>query len=197
MTRTARPSRPQRPVTALRRPVRRTARGLSQAPRLTIRVANNQSVLRIRSSELRRIARMTLIAEKVQSAEISIAVVDDATIHRLNRRHLDHDFPTDVLSFLLESETETDSDEAARAEGRPSKLRRIDGEVILSSETAVRSAERLKLRAADEAALYLVHGLLHLCGYDDMTPKRRRAMRRRECAILCSLGVPEGPRPTK
>jgi probable rRNA maturation factor len=191
----ARPSRPARCAPAFRPSLRRSARSRTQTSRrLTVRVLNFPKQPPVTSAELRRIARATLAAEKVGSADISVAVVDDATIRRLNRRHLNHDYATDVLSFLFESQPSTGC--AAGLDHAAAHGHHIDGEVILSAEMAIRTADRLKTRAADEMAVYLVHGLLHLCGYDDQTPRRRRAMRSRERAILFSLDEP-GRRPRK
>ena len=90
--------------------------------------------------------------EGVEPASISIALVDDATIHAINRKHLGHDWPTDVISFLLS--------EPARPE--------LAGELVVSAEMAAAhgAASRRSTRWT-ELSLYVVHGLLHLCGYDD------------------------------
>ena len=164
-----------------------TARPPSPA-RFAISVRNEQAHLSIPAGRIRKIARMVLAAEEVAGATISVALVDNRTIHRLNRKHLNHDFETDVLSFLFDSESE-----AIAAPKKPHSLRgknlRIDGEIVISAEMAVQSAPRFGLSASDELALYLVHGLLHLCGYDDLTDVERRLMRKRERAILKLLGV--------
>ena len=92
-------------------------------------------------------------------ASLSIAVVDDAAIRAVNRRHLDHDWPTDVISFpLLRARRRRTL--AASWSSRPRWRPR--------SPPSVASTRRR------EFALYLVHGLLHLCGYDDQTDAERR-----------------------
>ena len=103
---------------------------------------------------------------------LSIAVVDDSTIHRLNREFLDHDEPTDVISFVLEREGE-----------------RLDGEVIASAETAIAAAREIGWPAADELLLYVIHGTLHLVGFDDLTAEARAEMRGRERHYLALMGV--------
>ena len=130
------------------------------------------------AARLREIARTALAAENVSAATVSIAVVSGKTMRRLNRTHLNHDFDTDVLSFLFESAS------ASRGRGRS-----IDGEVILSVDMARRVAPQVGSSVADELSLYLVHGLLHLCGYDDLSQSDRRAMKSRESAILKLLGI--------
>jgi probable rRNA maturation factor len=62
--------------------------------------------------------------------------------------------------------------------------KRLDGEIIISAETALRNASRFGCRPVDEVELYLVHGLLHLCGYNDLSAAQRRLMRAREADIL-------------
>ena len=144
-----------------------------------IDINDDQDRLELPADWLREIVEHTLTQEQVRSAEISVAVVDNATIWRLNRRHLQHDYPTDVLSFLLESDPETPSRSGPRGAGR-----RIEGEVIVSAEMALQMSAQYHWRGADELCLYLVHGLLHLCGYDDLTPDEQIIMRQRERDIL-------------
>jgi probable rRNA maturation factor len=119
------------------------------------------------------LARRVLEAEGVSRAEISIVLVDDPTIHDVNRRHLDHDWPTDVISFVL-----SDPDEEM-----------LSGELIVSYETAARMAERDGVLAWTELVLYVVHGLLHLCGHDDLTEEGAAAMRWREGELLAAEGL--------
>lgn len=184
----------RRPARSNSRPARKRVTSASGRPRVKsvstrqfkIDVVNQQAGLRIVSSRLRRVARQTLDAERVRRATISIALVDNRTIHRLNRRHLNHDYETDVLSFLFESETDQFVNAAVSSESR-AKNRSIDGEIVISAEMAAQAADRFGWSAAQELELYLVHGLLHLCGYDDGTISERRLMRRRERSILKSL----------
>jgi probable rRNA maturation factor len=144
--------------------------------------------LSVPAGRIRRIARVVLENEEVSGATISVALVDNGTIHCLNRQHLSHDEETDVLSFLFESKP---SVPAARAgTNRPrGKGCRIDGEVVISAEMALESAPRFGWSAPEELTLYLVHGLLHLCGYDDLTDVERRVMRNREREMLSLLGI--------
>jgi probable rRNA maturation factor len=103
----------------------------------------------------------------IERATLSIAIVDDPTIHRLNRQYLDHDYPTDVLSFLLERDE-----------------RGLEGEVIVSVDTAARRAVEFGWSTADELLLYVIHGTLHLVGYDDQTESTRAEMRAAERRML-------------
>lgn len=141
-----------------------------------IETSNQQAVVPIDEASLEKAAAATLQAEGISTAQISLAVVDSATMRSLNKQHLQHDYDTDVLSFLLE--------EAIQPSGRA-----IDGEVIVSPTIALKQASRFDWSVADELCLYVVHGTLHLCGYDDATDQLRATMRDREIAILGSLGL--------
>lgn len=152
-----------------------------------IEIANEQASLVIDDEQLRNVAKVVLEAEEIESAVISIAIVDDATLRQLNVRHLNHDYDTDVLSFLLECESTDDSaDDHSAPRGRG---KRIEGEVIASADMAARMAIEYKWRPNDELILYVVHGLLHLAGYDDLTDAEREIMRAREREILTRLGL--------
>ena len=108
------------------------------------------------------------MAKAVSRASISIALVDDAAIHRVNRAYLDHDCPTDVISFLL-----SEPDDAE-----------LTGELVVSTQTALAMSAQLKVPAWSELVLYVVHGLLHLCGYDDRSDEDVRIMRAHEKMAL-------------
>jgi probable rRNA maturation factor len=163
-----------------------------------LEISNRQTHVRIGAAYIRKVARAVLDAEEVASARISVALADNATVRRINREYLTHDYDTDVLSFLFESVSDPKEGTAPRSRGmaQPRKTarprgfgRRIDGEVLASAEMAVQMAERFGWSPRDELTLYLVHGLLHLCGYDDLSPHERRIMRDRERAVLATLGI--------
>jgi probable rRNA maturation factor len=137
--------------------------------------------LAVADDRLREAALATFAAEGIASAELSLVLTDDEEIHRLNRAWLQHDYPTDVISFLL-----NDGES-------PAGERRIEGELILSVDTAARAAADEGWSLEAEVLLYLVHGLLHLCGYDDGSDADRAIMRKRERDILCQLHLcPDG-----
>ena len=141
------------------------------AVEIVIEIANHQDCLRLDLRRLRTAVRRALRAARVAKARISVAVVDDATIARLNWRYLRHPGPTDVLSFLLDSRAG------------------LEGEVIVSAEAALRSAPHFGLPPRDELILYAVHGTLHLAGYDDRTPQQSEEMRKRETEVLKSMEI--------
>jgi probable rRNA maturation factor len=140
---------------------------------IAVEVSDAQPHLRVEPAWLAGLARGVLEREGVARATISVALVDDATIHELNRRHLGHDWPTDVISFVLSEPGEV-----------------LAGELVISAEMAAATAREAGVDPAAELALYLVHGLLHLCGYDDRDAAAAEAMRRKEEEALAAAGLP-------
>ena len=142
-------------------------------------LANQQSSHDVDEERLLTAARRVLADAELDPAAISLAVIADATIHALNRRFLDHDWPTDVLSFVLE---ETGG--------------HLEGEVVLSADTAATVARECGWSASDEQLLYVIHGMLHLVGYDDLSDEDAQAMRRAERFYLreCGVDLPENAR---
>ena len=146
---------------------------------ISVEVCNEQSALPVDTALTRRAVSVVLAGESVTSATISVAVVDDPTMRELNRRYLNHDYNTDVLSFLLE---ESDG--------------QLDGEIIVSADTAVLRAGEFDWSAGNELLLYVIHGTLHLTGYDDHCDAERGHMRRKEMQYLKELGLdPESADP--
>jgi len=130
----------------------------------------------LRRRPLSTLARRVLAAEDVSGlVELSIAVTDDETVRELNRRYRHENAATDVLSFSLE---EPSGFPAARSGPRPL------GEVVISYPTARRQAEAAGHGIEAELAHLLVHGILHLLGYDHESPREAREMRAREEALL-------------
>jgi probable rRNA maturation factor len=141
-------------------------------PSFQILIANEQSTLVVDEAKLVAAVQSVLADSSYQSAMVSVAVVDDPTIHAINRQYLQHDYPTDVLSFVLEDDG-----------------RQLQGELVVSADTAARNAVDYGWSAADELLLYLVHGTLHLVGHRDKEPAEIAAMRGAETAHMLQLGV--------
>lgn len=159
---------------------------------LALDITDQQSLLAVDHDRLRMAVARVLTAEQIASAEISLALVDDAEIRRVNREFLGHDYATDVISFVLNDEASPlDEKRSSRVpENAPPHL---EGELIVSTETALREAAAHGWTPADELLLYVVHGLLHLCGYDDLTDEARPVMRAREREVLAGWQlVPTG-----
>ena len=140
-----------------------------------VSIASPQATTPIDRARMRAAAQAVLGGEGIKEAEISLAFVDNPTIHRLNQRYLQHDEPTDVLSFPL---SEPNS-------------KRLAGELVIGAEIAQTQAASHGHDVQAELALYVIHGLLHLCGYDDDTEAGAKEMRQRERQYLHQLGLPD------
>ena len=130
--------------------------------------------------KLTAVIEATLRHHHVAYASISVALVGDKQIAELNATHLNHDGPTDVLTFdLLEK-----NDRSGNASNR-----RIEGELVVSVDTAAREAQARRHDITTELALYVAHGTLHLLGFDDQTCEDAKRMHLLEDDILSSVGV--------
>ncbi len=125
---------------------------------------------RVDRPRLARIARRTLRAENAR-ADLTLYVTTDAEIRALNRQFHATNAATDVLSFPAE--------EIGRTAKRP-----YLGDVVISYDRARAQARSARWRISDELDLLAVHGILHLLGYDDLTPRPRAQMWKRQGEIL-------------
>jgi probable rRNA maturation factor len=142
---------------------------------MRISVSCPQETVIIDRKRMRQVAETVLFGEGIDNAEISLAFVDNQTIQQLNRRYLEHDEPTDVLSFPA-------------SDGPKNKL---GGELVIGAEVACAEAESREHPLEAELALYVIHGLLHLLGYDDRNGEGRAKMRAKEKHYLRELGYPD------
>jgi probable rRNA maturation factor len=120
------------------------------------------------------------------AAELGITFADDAEVRRLNRDWRGQDRPTNVLSFAL-----------AEGEATPGPGPRMLGDVVLALQTVEAEAEAEGKRVADHAAHLVVHGILHLLGYDHSSEADALRMEGLEARILASFGIadPYAPAP--
>jgi rRNA maturation RNase YbeY len=130
--------------------------------------------IRIREKNLNRIAQRILDGAGAPDSELSLELVGDGRMQRLNRRYRRRDSPTDVLSFPMRE-----------ANGPRTRLL---GDVVISLDAADRQAGAGGWSMEEELLRLLTHGILHLLGYDhERGPAEARRMRRKEQAILRSL----------
>jgi probable rRNA maturation factor len=147
-------------------------------PGLKVAVSSSPAGLRLPSeSSLRGIAdasRQLLRAAGVRRAEISVVCLSGTKMRQLNRKHLGHDYVTDVVTFDL----------SVGAVHEPPVL---CGEIYICSTEAVRNAKLYGESVGREILRYVAHGILHLLGSDDETPAQRERMRRQEDELLTAL----------
>jgi probable rRNA maturation factor len=129
---------------------------------------------------VKKIVRQVLKAEGVTPPyEVSLVFTDSATVQRLNRDYRGVDEPTDVLAFYMLSQKGADSSFALPPDG----ITRL-GEVIISYPQAAEQAKEQGHSPERELALLVIHGILHLLGYDHEEPAEERKMRKRERELL-------------
>ncbi|MBW8004337.1 MAG: rRNA maturation RNase YbeY [candidate division NC10 bacterium] len=138
---------------------------------MRIEIRNRQKRRRVGLSRLKRVGEKTLYVLGRPRNEVSVLLVGDRAIRRLNQTYLNHDRSTDVLAF-------------PQQKGSPSPQPHLLGDVVISVETAARQAKEHGYSLDQELALLLVHGILHLLGYDDTTPAARRRMWAKQARLL-------------
>jgi probable rRNA maturation factor len=141
-------------------------------PDVAISLIDRQTAHAVDEEQLLQATRSVIEDSAFTSAAVSLAVVDDVTIHDLNRRYLGHDWATDVLSFVLDNENG-----------------HLEGEVVISADTAAAVAEEVGWASGAEQLLYVIHGALHLVGYNDTTPAEQEQMREAEERYLRRFGL--------
>lgn len=134
---------------------------------------------------LRRLVKEALAVHSAErEVELSLLITDDATVHGLNKRYRGVDRTTDVLSFALEAD---EGVEAGAGFVMPPDERVHLGEVVVSYPKAAKQAAERNHAVEDEVALLVVHGVLHLLGYDHDKPDREREMRSLEQKALSAV----------
>jgi probable rRNA maturation factor len=131
---------------------------------------------RIRPVDCKLLARVTraLLRNLLQkeSFDLSVCLVDAPESTRLNEKFLQHRGSTDVITFDY---------------GDASEPELLSGEIFVCLDEAVKQARRFRTSWQSELVRYVVHGILHLCGYDDRKPRARRTMKREEDRLVKQL----------
>lgn len=141
---------------------------------ISVSIASPQELVALEYAYLKDCVRTVLAGEQIKEAKVNLAFVDDATIAGLNKRFLEHDGPTDVITFPYSG----------------CGARRLEGEVVIGVQVAQREAAERGHDVNTELCLYVIHGTLHLCGYDDRSQRDAADMRRKEREYLQQLKLP-------
>jgi probable rRNA maturation factor len=146
----------------------------SKIPAVTLEVSNRQRIRKINPRSVKEIAAATLAELKIQESELGIVLVGAKEMATLNESFLGHEGPTDVITF--------DYSES----GSPAGIR---GEIFICISEAERQAKLFGTGWQSEVVRYLIHGILHLAGYDDLQPVARKKMKREEERLVRKLAA--------
>ena len=134
-----------------------------------IELRNSQKSLDIEVASVAELCRFVLEEAGFPGCDLSVSLVEDREIVRLNDRYFGKKGPTDVISFPMEEKA---------------KDGMLLGDVVVCVPQAVRAADERGLAVEEELSLYLIHGILHLLGQRDDGPEERRRMEKRQQALL-------------
>jgi len=141
-------------------------------------------------SWLQSVAEQVLIAQEVSSdIELSLVITSQERVRQLNRDYLSRDEPTDVLAFSMLPELPAEGELGVPPFITPPDGVLHLGEVIISYPQAVIQAEEHHHSVKKEIAILIIHGVLHLLGYEHDKPELERQMRAREAEILSQVEV--------
>ncbi|TVM01016.1 MAG: rRNA maturation RNase YbeY [Candidatus Brocadia sp. WS118] len=139
---------------------------------MKLEIINLQKHYPIEQNKIKKLVRRVLKIEK-RDAELNLVFIDNKGIKEINKKFLGHNYATDVLSFAYHESPLNNT---------------IAGEILVSVEMAVQQAQNRACSAEGEIALYLIHGVLHLLGYDDKKKGDAKRMHQREGDLLARLG---------
>jgi rRNA maturation RNase YbeY len=112
--------------------------------------------------EITRLLEKVIRKEKRLSGDLNFIITTDKSVNKINREFLNHDYFTDVISFNYESGTI------------------LNGEIYISLETVRKNAYNYKVSLRNELIRVIIHGTLHICGYEDKTKREKLRMKKRE-----------------
>jgi probable rRNA maturation factor len=133
---------------------------------MKVTVSNRQRLLKVDTRRLKQLAQRALELVGASEDQLSIVLVNDKSMAKLNQQYHHTPGPTDILSFDYGSG---------------------EGELIISIEHVCDRARQFRATPSRELALYIVHGILHLHGHDDLTARKRARMRVAERRLLARL----------
>ena len=131
----------------------------------SIDVINAHPTTRLKRAGIIDAVERVFAGEQIGDAAANVILVDDESLHEMNRTFLGHDYQTDVITFTLESEP-------------------LEGEIYISVDRAREQAAEYRTGLYEEILRLATHGALHLAGYDDASDDEREGMRRLEDQYL-------------
>ena len=142
---------------------------------MNIAVKNLQRRIHIKENHIKSsIQRLCTRLNLAEKSVITIVFVNDKTMQELNYRYLNHNFPTDVLAFNF-------------SRHKIKQKTALTGDIIINTEMALRNAPIYKNNLNKEITLYIIHGILHLLGFNDAKSTDKKRMQRYEEKLLGEL----------
>lgn len=138
---------------------------------MKINIYNNQKKLSLSKKALQKLIKELLKNEALNCDELSLYFVDEKEIKKLHKKYFNDSSTTDCISFPIDSPLDKTN-------------HCFLGEVFICTDTAIKYAKDHNLNPLDETALYIIHGLLHLIGYDDISEKDKTIMRKKEKSCM-------------
>ncbi|HBG60941.1 MAG: rRNA maturation RNase YbeY [Omnitrophica WOR_2 bacterium GWF2_38_59] len=149
----------------------------SALERMFVVVNDLQKKIPLNTYQIKKITKIILKHEKVSKVSLSVSFVTDQKICSLNKKFLGLNNATDVLSF-------DSTDEEVSYTLSPKNVKEVNGDIIISTDAAIKNAKRFNTSVEHELSLYVVHGVLHLLGYDDHSKNDIAKIRKKEKKIL-------------
>lgn len=149
---------------------------------MQIEVLNHQKKIPLNLKQIKTIITAILKSERIPAANLSFVFVTRQKITALNKKFLHRNHATDVLAFDLYEEN------FPVQRPRRRRVNFLAGDIVISVDAALKAAKEYKTTPQRELALYMVHGVLHLRGYDDHSARKRKVMRKKEEELLGRLG---------
>ncbi len=145
--------------------------------KVKVKVFKNRQRLPLKRQEIVKLVERVVREEAPErGGEVSVIFLQDKDIVSLNRQFLNHDYPTDVLAFNLEE--------------NPGEA--LEGEIYVGFEQAKRQAGEWNVPFRQELQRLVVHGMLHLLGWEDDTPAKKKKMAKREDDFLFEISNKHG-----
>ncbi len=144
---------------------------------MAISIKNRQKKIKLDLRQIRKVVRRLLQILECSDKEIGLIFVDDLKIQEINKMYLGRDYPTNVISFSM-------------LEGEYSSINpSIMGDIVISADTALRDAENGEISLADELDFLIIHGLLHILGYnhENDNPDNNEIMKKKEQELFFLL----------
>jgi probable rRNA maturation factor len=146
---------------------------------MEIQIKNLQKKVLLNLPQIKKLTKAVLKFQEQHASQISLVFVSRQRICQLNKKYLKRPEATDVLAFDL-----SDAPGPARTFGRSILI----GDIVVSTDAAIQNARIYQTSVSEELMLYIIHGILHLLGFDDHKTRDIHRMRQKEEALLQRLG---------